>query len=120
MVGVYNNIGETYWKLKQYAPAESLLRQTLVMKEKLLVATDPSISTTLHALAGVLRDEGRYREAEPAYRRALAIRERASATNPRPAVETLRDFAEFMRRAGRAAEAARLEARANELSPARG
>jgi tetratricopeptide (TPR) repeat protein len=117
VVGLNNNIGEVYWKLKQYAPAESLLRNSLAMKEKLAMS-EASISNTLHALAGVLRDEGHYGEAESTYRRALAIRERTSATNPRPAVETLQDFAELLRRAGRPTEAARLDLRAKELSPA--
>ena len=114
-----NNIGEALWKLKQYAQAEPMLRQALAAKEEVMPGNEGSISTTLHALAGVLRDQGRFPEAEPIYRRALAIREKTATTNPRPAQETLRDFAELMRQSGRVAEADRLTARAEALQPAK-
>jgi tetratricopeptide (TPR) repeat protein len=73
----------------------------------------------LNALAGLLRDQGRYREAEPLYRRALDIREKSAGTNPRYLVETLRDYGELLRRTGRAKEAARLEARATAVTAAK-
>jgi non-specific serine/threonine protein kinase/serine/threonine-protein kinase len=118
VLGLYNNIGETYWKLSRRAEAESLLRKALAGKEKVFPPGDARVATTLHALGGVLRDEGRFREAEAYYRRALAIREQAPG-NSQEAVETLRDYAELMRRSGRAAEGARLEARAKVLQAPR-
>jgi tetratricopeptide (TPR) repeat protein len=119
VVFLASNIGETLWKLKQYAQAEPMLRQALTTKEEVMPANDASISITLHALAGVLRDQRRFREAEPIYRRALAMREKTATTNPRPAQETLRDFAELMRQSARTAEADRLTARADALQPAK-
>jgi tetratricopeptide (TPR) repeat protein len=74
---------------------------------------------TLTALAGLLRDEGRYREAEQLYRRALDIREKFAAGNPGEIAETLRDYAVLLQRSGRGAEAAPLTARATQLTPAK-
>ncbi|MHB1069797.1 MAG: tetratricopeptide repeat protein, partial [Gemmatimonadaceae bacterium] len=116
--GVYNNIGEVYWRLRQYVQAERLLRQSLAAKEKYLTPGDARIATTLYALAGTLRDQGRLREAEPIYRRALEIREKTAGTNPSSMVETLHDYAELLRRVGRKAEAAQLDARATQLQRA--
>ena len=96
-----------------------MLRQALAGKEEVMPANEGSISTTLHALAGVLRDQHRFSEAEPIYRRALAMREKTETTNPRSAQETLRDFADLMRQSGRAAEADRMIARADGLQPAK-
>ena len=88
--------------------------------DRLYLATgNASIATTLHALAGLLRDEGRFREAEPLYRRALEIREKTAGANPRDVVETLKDYALLLRRAGRNGEAAKLDARAAQLQPAK-
>ncbi|MEP6551585.1 MAG: tetratricopeptide repeat protein, partial [Gemmatimonadales bacterium] len=69
-------------------------------------------ANTLNALAGVLRDERRFAEAEPFYRRALDIRERAFGSDNRDVKETLRDYAQLLRSNARNREAARLEARA--------
>ena len=113
------NIGEALWKLKQYAQAESILRQALAMKEEVMPANEGSISITLHALAGVLRDQHHFVDAEPIYRRALAMREKTETTDPRSAEETLRDYADLMRQTGRAAEADRLIARADGLQAAK-
>lgn len=89
------------------------------MKEKVLVPGHASVANTLHALAGLLRDEGRYRDAEPYYRQALEIRDRTAAKNPLPAIETLQDYAELLRRLGRPVEASRLDSRAERLRAAK-
>jgi len=41
-----------------------------------LGAEHPATAQSLNNLAGVLKDQGRYGEAEPLYRRALAIHEK--------------------------------------------
>jgi tetratricopeptide (TPR) repeat protein len=77
-----------------------------------LAPTHPDIAVTLNSMAGLLRDQGRFAEAEPLYRRALAIRERALGPDNTSVGETLKDYAELLRRTGRAREAAALEERA--------
>jgi hypothetical protein len=76
----------------------------------LCAAGTPSIATTLNSLAGLLRDQSRYGEAEMLYRCALGIREKLVDSVPR--AETLRDYAELLRRTGRLVEAEALEQRA--------
>jgi len=115
-IGLVNNRGEALWKLKRYREAEPLLREALAKKEKKLGPDHVRTSSTLNALAGLLRDEGRYREAEALYKRALQIREKAA---PQDVPETLRDYAELLRRAGRSAEAAQVEARVAAIKAAR-
>jgi tetratricopeptide (TPR) repeat protein len=96
--------------------AEPLLRQALVVKERSLSAAAPSLANTLNALAGVLRDGNRPAVAETFYRRALSIRTVSPGSNNRDLVETLRDYAEFLRRTGRQSEAAELAGRADRLA----
>lgn len=111
VANVYNNLGETHWKLGHPTEAEPLFRQALAIKEKVLVPTHPNIANTLNGLAGLLRDQGRLTEAEPLYRRALQIRESAYAPTHGDVIETRNDYAELLRRAGRTREAEVMESR---------
>ena len=92
-----NNLGETHWKLGHLAAAEPLLRRALAAKRARLAPGHASVATTLHALAGVLRDAGRPDEAEPLYREALAIREAAFGPDDRSVAETRADWAVLRR-----------------------
>ena len=78
----------------------------------MLAPTHPSLAVTLNGLAGMLRDQRRFAEAEALYRRALTIREQAFGADHATTRETLRDYAVLLRAAGRASEAAALEQRA--------
>jgi hypothetical protein len=60
----------------------------------------------------LLRDATRYAEAEPLYQRALAIREKAFGAAHPDVGETLRDYAELLRRMGRTGESAQMLTRA--------
>ena len=115
-----NNIGETHWKLGSYAEAESTLRVVLVEKEKLFAPQQPpTLAVTLNSLAGVLREQRKYREAEPFYLRAIEIRERYVGTNPRELIESLSDYAVLLRKSGRPKEADHLDARVAKLQAAK-
>jgi tetratricopeptide (TPR) repeat protein len=113
---VLNNLGEAYWRLGRLEEAEPLLRQALVVKERSLSVAAPSIANTLNALAGVLRDRNQPAASEGFYRRALAIRTASPGAGNRDLLETLRDYANLLRRAGRQGEAAELTARADRLA----
>jgi hypothetical protein len=75
------------------------------MKEKRLTAGHPSLASTLHSLASLLRDEGRLPEAEAAYRRALDIRVRALGPTNDEVRETSTALAAMLRARGQAREA---------------
>ncbi len=105
------NIGETYWALGRYSEAEPMLRRALQIKERNLSPNEPSISETLRVLGDVYRDEGRYKDAEPLYLRAIQILETDFGTHHRRLIMPLESYAKMLRKAGRAAEAARVEKR---------
>jgi non-specific serine/threonine protein kinase/serine/threonine-protein kinase len=111
MAAIQNNLAETHWAQREYVQAESLFVRALAIKEATLRPDHPSTAVTLNGLANVYRDQGMVDAAETLYRRALRIRERALQANDPRIAETLRDYAAALRRAGRNAEAARLEER---------
>jgi non-specific serine/threonine protein kinase/serine/threonine-protein kinase len=120
LLSVENNIGETHWKLGRYAEAESTLRMVLAAKEKKYAPQQPpTVAVTLNSLAGVLRDQQKYREAEPLYLRAIAIRDKNKGTNPYQLIESLRDYAELLRKSGRPNEALKLEGEISRLQQAK-
>ena len=77
---------------------------------------NPSIAETLNSLAGLYRDERRYKEAEALYRQALPIREKAFGPTGADVAATLRDYADLLRRTGRVAAADSLDARAGRIA----
>jgi tetratricopeptide (TPR) repeat protein len=67
---------------------------------------------SLKGLAEIFFEEGEYRRAEEYFQRALSIQEKKFGTeNPR-ILETLKGYAETMRKLDHRAEAEKLEARA--------
>ena len=52
------------------------VRRALTIKEKMRGPEHPSTASTLHALAALYHDQGKYEQAEPLYQRALAISEK--------------------------------------------
>ncbi len=57
----------------------------------------------------------KYAEAEPLYERALAIREEALGAEHPHVAQSLENYAALLRKTGRDAEAARMEARAKAI-----
>jgi len=68
-------------------------------------------------LGDVRSDEGNLEEAETLYRRALDIREKALEPGHEDLAESTRRLAGLLRRTGREAEAAELEARIPDAPP---
>ena len=58
---------------------------------------------------------GQYAEAEPLYQRALAIWEKALGPEHLNVAQSLENYADLLRKTGRADEAAELEARAQAI-----
>src|SRR5262249_40802065 len=72
----------------------------------------PDVATSLHNLAILYADQGRYAEAEPLYKRALAIREKVLGDEHPEFAKGLNNLAVLYGRQGRYAEAEPLFRRA--------
>ncbi len=70
---------------------------------------------SLNNLAELYRLQGRYAEAEPLYERSLAIREKALGAEHPHVATSLENYSALLRKTGRDAEAARMEARAKKM-----
>src|SRR5262249_21099921 len=78
--------------------------------------SDPKdLATSLNNLARILRDEGKYDQAEADYKRALALREKALGPNDPDVGAVLRNYAYLLHKMNREDEAAKLNARAQEI-----
>ncbi len=71
----------------------------------------PSTGTTLHALASLYQQQGKYLEAEPLYLRALHIYKQAYGPEHTLTQKTVKNYASLLHTMGRETEAHQLEAR---------
>ena len=107
-----NNLALLYHVQGRYGEAEPLCRRALAIREKTLGSDHPDTAGSLHSLAVLYDDnQARYEEAEPLYRRALAIYEKALGPDHPFTARSVRNYALFLRKRSRAAEAEKLEAR---------
>ena len=88
-----------------YEPALTLGREALALRESLLPAGDPLISTSLEHLAGIYWNLSRNSEAEPLYQRSLRIRERHFGKDSIEVGDTLNFLANLYSDQGRLEEA---------------
>ncbi|MBO0781345.1 MAG: tetratricopeptide repeat protein, partial [Ktedonobacteraceae bacterium] len=58
-----------------YPQAEALYQRALAIREQQLEPTHPHTAFTLHDLANMYRDQGKYQQAESLYQRAQVIYE---------------------------------------------
>jgi len=79
--------------------------------EKVLALDHPSLAGSLHNLARLYHDQGKYEEAEPLYQRALAIVEKTLGVHPNVAL-CLENYAGLLEKMKREDEAAKLRERA--------
>jgi tetratricopeptide (TPR) repeat protein len=73
IAGIMSNLGWLYSTQKQYALAESFLKRTLAIRERILGQDHPDVVNTLSQLALVYRQTGREGSAESVEKRAAAI-----------------------------------------------
>ena len=73
------------------------------------------MAISLNNLALLYRAQGKYTEAEPLFRRALAVWEKALGPEHPNVAMALENYAALLRKTNRAAEAAKLEARAQAI-----
>ena len=74
--GLLNSIGFALIYTGNYAKAETLLRQALVLREKAPGPEHPDVAVSLTHLALLYDAQGRYADAEPRFQRALAVFEK--------------------------------------------
>ena len=75
----------------------------------------PQVASGLDNLAEVCYQQGRYQEAKSLLKRSLAIRERAVGSDHPSMAETLKGYAQVLRKMKQKAEAISLEARAKDI-----
>lgn len=73
VAGIMSNLAWLYSAQKQYALAESFLKRTLTIKERILGQDHQDIANTFSQLAVVYRQTGREENAEYVEKRAAAI-----------------------------------------------
>ena len=111
-----NNLAEAYRLQGRYAEAEPLYKHSLAIREKALGPEHPRVATTLNNLAVLYQAQARYAEAEPLYKRSLGILEKTLGSgHPQLAQSLLGNYAALLRKTNRAAEAAKMEARAKRI-----
>jgi len=103
----------------QYGQAESLYQQALAINEKVRGADHLDTAGTLHLLAVLYQDQGKYEEAEPLYLRSITTMEKLLPNHPNTAI-VLESYAGFLRKVGREKEAIELEGRARAIREKRG
>lgn len=72
-----NTLGFCLTRNSQYAEGDSVLRQCLAIRKRLLGESDPDVATTLSHLGNVYFSTGNYSDADSYYRAALQIRIKA-------------------------------------------
>jgi tetratricopeptide (TPR) repeat protein len=85
------------------------------MKERTIGPNHPLTANTIHALADLYRQQGKYAKAESFYQRALAIKEQTLVPDHLSIEHTLEKYASLLRQMQRPEEAAQLEERAREI-----
>jgi CHAT domain-containing protein/tetratricopeptide (TPR) repeat protein len=77
------NLAGLYESMGNYAKAEPLYLEAIVMQKKILGTEHPGYATSLHNLAGLYESMGNYAKAEPLYLEAMEIRKKVLGTeNP--------------------------------------
>lgn len=122
VAGNLTNLGGRLRDQGKFAEAEPILKRALAIRERILPPNDADIVRSRLGVANLYADQGRFAEADPLFQRCVAVLEgnKAYGTGYPNLPDTLRAYAAVLRKAGRAGEAAPMEARANQLRPAAG
>jgi len=106
-----NNLVEVYRVQGKHAEAESYIKRSLDIAEKIYGPEHSNVAANLLNLAGNYRDRGMYAEAEPLSKRALDIWEKKMGLENSLVQFALEGYVDLLRKLGRDAEAERYEAR---------
>jgi tetratricopeptide (TPR) repeat protein len=108
-----NELAEIYREKGDNAAAEPLFQSSLEMTQHMRLAPGhPKLAELLDNYATLLRDSGRYAEAEALYKRSLEVWAKCVYPENADDARTLTNYAELLRKMNRPVEAEPLEARA--------
>jgi len=110
-----NSQGVLYYLTGDAAKAETALKASLTIREKLLPADDPDVGITINTLAMAYYVDEKYTDAEPYFKRALAIWEKAPGAKSARLITCLENYARLLEKLDRREEAADLLTRAREI-----
>ncbi len=111
-----NELAETYREKGNSAAAEPLFQSSLEMTPNMhLAAGHPKLAQMLDNYATLLRDAGKYEQAEALYKRSLETWAKCPYPENEDAAETLTNYAGLLRKMNQPAEAESLEARASAM-----
>jgi tetratricopeptide (TPR) repeat protein len=96
-----NRAGKYLKERAYYSYAESMLRRSMVIYEKMLGTEHPGVINVANNLASLYREQERYDEAKSLYERCLAIGERAPEPNQREMAAVLNNLALIYRAQGK-------------------
>ena len=109
-------LAEIYREKGDSASAEPLFQQSLEMTQQMHLAPGhPKLAQMLGNYATLLRDQGKYVEAEALYKRSVDVWAKAVYPENADDAETLTNYAQLLRKMNRAAEAEPLETRASAM-----
>jgi tetratricopeptide (TPR) repeat protein/transcriptional regulator with XRE-family HTH domain len=104
-----NGMAMLYQQQGKYEQAEVLWLQALAIFERQPETEGFYAAYPLHGLARLLQDQGEHEQAEVLYQRALNIQDQQLRPTRLYSKATRNDYAQFLRRIGRDAEAAAIE-----------
>ncbi len=111
-----NELAEIYRETGDSAAAEPIFESSLEMTQHMhLVPGHPKLAQMLGNYATLLRDGGKYEQAEALYKRSLEVWAKCTYPENADAAETLTNYAALLRKMKRPAEAEPLEARASAM-----
>ncbi len=94
-VDLLSKTGEYLRQRSQYKESEPFLTHALEIQEKTLGPEHPDVASSLHDLAWLYHDEGKFAQAEPLLIRELAIREKAFGLEHPDVATSLNTLAEI-------------------------
>jgi tetratricopeptide (TPR) repeat protein len=111
-----NELAEIYREKGDNATAEPLFQSSLEMTERMRLAPGhPKLAELLDNYATLLRDTGKYEQAEVLYKRSLEVWAKCRYPENADDARTLTNYAALLQKMNRPAEAEPLEARASAM-----
>ena len=101
-------MGTVYDSLGLYSRSESLLKQAVAVRRRVLGDRNPATLASMHDLAGVVNDESRYAEAEKLARETLDARRSKLGPDNRATLESMNQLALILNNEGHFGEAEKL------------
>ena len=110
-----SNVGWCFKVNGKYAEAEQMLRQTLMLKEKVLDKEHPSTLGSMNNLAIVLGIQGKYEEAEQMHRQTLMLMKKMLGEKHPSTLDSMNNLAIVLRSQGKYEEAEQMHRQTLEL-----